>query len=208
MKFFSSLFKEKEIHIAPGEKIIPAKEFSTLQEAIEILNEAKDEAVKFKEQTLEECDVLKEEAKSQGFDEGLKQLNEHILQLDETLKTIKEDLKKKILPLALKAAKKIVGEELKINPERITDIVIQALKPVLQHHRVKIYVNKEDLAHLEKDKQRIKSVLEQIESFSILERSDIKAGGCIIETESGIINAQLENQWRAIESAFEKFMNK
>ena len=31
-------------------------------------------------------------------------------------------------------------------------------------------------------------------------------GVCIIETEAGIINASLENQWRALESAFEAFM--
>ena len=38
--------------------------------------------------------------------------------------------------------------------------------------------------------------------------SGIEPGGCIIETEAGIINAQLENQWRSLENAFESFMKK
>lgn len=78
----------------------------------------------------------------------------------------------------------------------------------MQHHRVRIYVNKQDLDILETNKSKIKDVLEQVQSFSIEERPDIEPGGCIIETEAGIINAQLENQWRALESAFESFMKK
>jgi type III secretion protein L len=37
--------------------------------------------------------------------------------------------------------------------------------------------------------------------LSLRDRSDIQPGGCIIETEGGIINAQLENQWRVLENA-------
>lgn len=48
--------------------------------------------------------------------------------------------------------------------------------------------------------------MDQVESFTILDRADITPGGCIIETESGIINASFENQWRALEMAFERYM--
>jgi type III secretion protein L len=61
---------------------------------------------------------------------------------------------------------------------------------------------------LEAAKSQIKKVFEHLESLSIQERSDIEPGGCMIETEAGIINAQLENQWRSLEIAFESFMKK
>mgnify|MGYP000925765657 CR=1 FL=1 len=32
------------------------------------------------------------------------------------------------------------GEELKLHPDRIVDIVVQALKPVTQHYKIKIFV--------------------------------------------------------------------
>jgi type III secretion protein L len=61
---------------------------------------------------------------------------------------------------------------------------------------------------LEQEKQEIKKIFEHLQSLSIQERDDVEPGGCIIETEAGIINAQLENQWRALESAFASFMGK
>lgn len=115
-------------------------------------------------------------------------------------------MNKLILPLALKAAKKIVAKELETQPETIVDIVLQALAPVLQNHRITIWVNKADKEILEKEKTRIREKLEQVESLSIKERDDVAQGGCVIETESGIINASIENQWRAIESAFDKYL--
>ena len=53
---------------------------------------------------------------------------------------------------------------------------------------------------------KIKKIFERLENLSIQERDDIEPGGCIIETEAGIINAQLENQWRSLEIAFDEFM--
>lgn len=200
MKFFS-LLSGQEVHAAPGKKVIPAKEFSMLVDAEEILAQAKAEVIK-------EAKRVKEEAYQEGFQEGLVSLNKHILSLDAELKEIRTDIQKRILPLALKAARKIMGEELKLHPDQIVDIVMTSLKPVTQHRKIAIYVNRADFERIEKSRSKIKKMFDHIESLSIQERDDIEPGGCIIETEAGIINAQLENQWRALESAFESFMKK
>jgi len=207
MKFFS-LFSQKDVHIAPDQKIIPSSECAVLQSANDILKTVKHEEIEYKRAALAEAETIKEKAFQEGFQEGLKSLDAHIFALDRELKEIREDVHKKILPLALKAARKIVGEELKLHPDRIVDIVITALKPVTQHRKIVLYVNRNDLEALEKEKSKIKKIFEHLDSFSLQERSDIEPGGCIIETEAGIINAQLDNQWRALESAFEAFMKK
>jgi len=207
MKFFS-LLSGKEVRPAPGEKRIPAKEFTVLAKAGEILSTVKKEANAYKRDIAAESEKIKEQAFKEGFQEGLVSLNKHLLALDHELKAIRSDVQKKILPLALKAARKIMGEELKLHPDRIVDIVLTSLKPVTQHRKITIYVNKADLPLIEENKGKIKKIFEHLESLSIQERSDIEQGGCMIETEAGIINAQLENQWRALESAFESFMAK
>jgi len=207
MKFFSLLSGE-EVHPAPGKKVIPAKEFSTLQDAADILEKVKREAENYKRETVVETEKTKELGFKEGFQEGLVSLNKHLFALDQELKALREDIQKKILPLSLKAARKIIGDELKLHPERIVDIVLTSLKPVTQHRKIIIYVNRADLDELEKSKNKIKKIFEHLESLSIQERPDIEPGGCMIETEAGIINAQLENQWRALESAFESFMKK
>lgn len=207
MKFFS-LISNKEVRAAPGQKIIPAKEFSTLEAANEILKTVKGEAAEFKKLTAVEAEKTKELAFQEGFQEGLVSLNMHLLALDKELKNLREEVQKKILPLSLKAARKIIGEELRLHPDRIVDIVLASLKPVTQHRKIIIYVNKADLETIEGSRSKIKKIFEHLDSLSIQERADIEPGGCMIETEAGIINAQLENQWRALESAFESFMKK
>lgn len=208
MKLFSLIFGNKEIRTSPGTKRIPANEFSILQTAEETLTLAKEEVEQFKKEAAEETEKAKQEAIAQGFQEGLVSFDKHLFALDQELKDLRIEIQKKILPLSLSAARKIIGEELKLHPDRIVDIVLNSLKPVTQHKKIMIYVNKADLAALEEQRPKIKEIFEHLQSLSLEERDDIEPGGCMIETEAGIINAQLENQWRALESAFASFMGK
>lgn len=205
VKLFSLISKE-EVRLAPGQKVIPSQDYSELRDASDILKTVQMEALEFKRSAAQEAEIIKEQAFKEGFQEGLQSLNAHILALDRELKAIRDDVHKKILPLALKAARKLIGEELKLHPERIVDIVMTALKPVTQHRKIVIYANRADISALEEAKPQIKQMFEHLQSFALQERSDIEPGGCMIETEAGIINAQLENQWRALEMAFASFM--
>jgi type III secretion protein L len=207
MKFFSLLY-QGDLHLAEDEKIIPAEEFSTLLSAMEILEKAKEDSERYKRETEELRKKTLEEAQKEGFDAGLVQFNEQILKSDQEIKRMRHELQTLVLPLALKAAKKIVGKELELFPETIVDIVLQTLAPVTQNQRITIYVNKADKELLEENRPRIKAILQQVQTLSILERADVSPGGCIIETETGIINAGIENQWRALEAAFERYMKR
>ena len=81
---------------------------------------------------------------------------------------------------------------------------MQAIAPVSDSHRVTIFVNKDDKNYLDANKPKLKEMLPQVDLFTIQEKSDVSRGGCIIQTESGMINATIENQWNALERAFEK----
>ena len=206
MSKFLSLIREGDVHLAGDKKIVPANDFTTLADAAEILDKAKEEAARLKEETESACLQQKEEAKKAGYEEGLTQLNEQILSFDGEKKRLRQELNKLIIPLALKAAKKIVAKELELHPETIVDIVLQTLNPVLADHYITIWVNKADKEILEKEKMSIKEKLEKVESLLIKEREDVQPGGCLIETESGILNATIENQWRALEKAFDRYV--
>ena len=92
-------------------------------------------------------------------------------------------------------------EEKKKEETKTTEV--SSKKPVGKEEKPK-----EAVASREKKKKELKAILEQVHTFIIEEKEDITPGGCIIETEAGIINASLENQWRALESAFEAFMKR
>jgi len=205
-KLFSLIYSGEIHRSGEEEPILPKEEFSLLLDAKEVLQKAKEDVKGYLKQNQAECDKALAKAKEAGFNQGLTEFNKQILLYEQKIKEMEHQLQKMILPLTLKAAKKIVGRELETSPETIVDIVRQTLKPVVQNHHIKIYVNKKDKETLDKEKQSFRDALEHVETFTIDEREDVSPGGCIIETEAGIINASLENQWRALESAFEAFM--
>ncbi len=196
----------KDVHPQAGKKVIDSADFTTLLSASELLDKSKEDADAAFKQAEADCQELREQAKKEGFEEGLAKLSEKILELDQEKKRLRHEMNQLVLPLALKAAKKIVGKEIESHPDAIVSIVMQALAPAMQNHRIIIWVSKLDKEALEKEKPALKEKLEHVESLLIKDRDDVASGGCIIETESGIINASVDNQWRALEAAFERFV--
>ncbi|MCH9630959.1 MAG: Yop proteins translocation protein L [Chlamydiia bacterium] len=203
-----SLIYQGDVKKTSKSKVIRAEEFSKLLGIDELLEEAENDIEKLRLENEETCQKLQENAKATGHKEGLATFNSHIIYLDKKVKELQHELQKLVLPIALQAAKRIVGNQLETKPETVVDIVIQALKPVTQAHEVKILVSKEDKEILENEKDRIKNLFDQLRILSFEEREDISQGSCIIETEAGIINASLENQWRALEAAFDNFLKR
>jgi len=205
-KFFSLIHGNSSIHIAPEIRVIPAEEYSKALEAYELMEEIKKDSLKHKQYVAEEIEKLKEQAQKEGFEEGFKQWIEQIAKIEEEIINVRKETEKVVLPVALRAAKKILGRELELSENAIVDIVSNSLKAVVTHKKITIYVNKKDLEAIEKHRTRIKDIFENLEILVIRERSDVEPGGCIIETEGGIINAQLENQWRILENAFDRMI--
>lgn len=209
MKLFQLLpICKKEVRLNPHSKVLSCDEFSEILDAKELLNEIEVATLEYKQQVSQECEVLKEKAQEEGFIEGLNQWNEQLATLEQETELVRNEMQKIIVDLALKAAKKIVGQEIEQNPEAIVSIVSSTLKPVSQHQKITIYVHPSALQTLERHKPELLKVAEQAKSFAIEEKDDIKLGGCVIETEAGIINADLDMQWQALEVAFKALIKK
>lgn len=203
-----SLIYGKPNKIAANKKIIPAADVGQLIEAQEILVKVKDDAEKYKLEVAQQCEKLKENATKEGFAVGYQEWSEHISRLEDEILKVRKELVDTVVPVALKAAQKIVGREITLSEESVVDIICNTLKTVAQNKKITIYVNKKDFAAMERNRPRIKALFENLEALSIREREGLERGDCVIETESGIINAQLENQWSALERAFTALLKK
>lgn len=204
-KFFTLIYGD-QIQRAPKQKVIPAASVSKLIEAAAVLEHVKKDAEQYREQVIKECEQLKENAQKEGYEEGFKKWTQHLINLENEITLVHKELQQTVIPIALKAARKIVGREIELSETVIVDIVTSILKTVAQHKKITIYVNKKDLAVLEACKPGLKEGFENLESLSIRPREDVTPGGCVIETEIGIINAQLEHRWHILEAAFETLM--
>lgn len=205
-KKYFTLLSGDSVHIAPNSKVIPAKEFSQALTAAEVLEKAYAEVDRYKQDVAIECEKLKEQAMQEGFQEGFSQWTSHMAELEAEMANVNKATEKMIIPVALKAAKKIVGREIELSENAIVDIVASKLKSVKQSKQVVIHANPKELSALEKHRSDLIGVFERLESLSIRPNEDVKPGGCIIETEAGIINAQLDRQWEILEQAFKSMM--
>jgi len=174
---------------------------------MDIVEKAKEDAKGHLESARQEGERLKEAAEKAGHGKGLEEFNEKILEMDQELKKVRHEMQKMVLPLALQAAKKIVSKELETYPDTIVDIVQKAIAPVTESHQVIIFVSKQDKEALEQSKGIIQEMLPHVDALSIQEK-EMTPGSCIIKTEAGMINASIENQWKALERAFTKFFNR
>lgn len=207
-KKFFSLIHGKSVHIGPKKKVISKEEITEIVDAHQILEEVKKDAENYRKNVVKECEKLKEQAQKEGFEAGFRAWVEHIAKLEDEIIKVRKDLEKFLVPVTLKAAKKIVGREIELSEDTIVDIVSNSLKAVSQHKKITIFVNRKDLDPLEHHRPQLKQIFESLEVLSLRERADVAPGGCIIETEGGIINAQLENQWRVLENALEVILKK
>ena len=197
-----TLIKRGEVYTGPG-KVIPKEAASDLLSSADLLKSAKEEADSIIAEANLEGEEIRKQAKSEGFQEGLELFNEHIKLFEDRLKVLRHEMQKAMLPLVLKSTRKIVGQELELNPDSVVSIVQESIKSVSSARFIKLYINKADSEILEREKEKLRGTFESVETFSIEERGDVEPGSCIIETERGILNATLENQFRALERAFE-----
>ena len=152
------------------------------------------------------CEQLKEKTKREGFEEGLSKWTKQLAFLIKETQNLKQQMLSSIIPLAISSVKKIIGKELETNPDTIASIVLNNLKTITQYKNFSIFVNPEDLNTIEKIKPDIRKILEYASFISIVAKEDIEKGGCVIETEAGIVNARLDTQLQVLEHAFKEVL--
>lgn len=194
----------EKLKIHTDQKILKKKDFSTILTAKEMIDAAEEEAKKIIERAHIEGKSIHKQAEQDGYEKGLEYFNQHIVYFDDKIKLLRHEIQKTLLPLVQKTTKRIVGDALSAHPEIVVDIVTEAIKHVTTSQEIKLFVHKDDLKTLENNKEEFKRLFEHLEVFLIEGRSDVEKGSCIIQTEKGILNANLSNQYKALEMALQK----
>ncbi len=111
-----------------------------------------------------------------------------------------------MVELSLAIARRVIGEELKTGPDAVLSCIKSAMKKVIEGSSVRIHLNPDDMQLIE---GKIKDNLQPPGGHQVEMVSDatIGKGGCLIETEFGLIDATLESRWRAIEEEIRKTLS-
>lgn len=181
---------------APGSrKVINAEVVEASQEAKRIVEDARRMAESIKEEANREKHRIFAEAKEKGHEAGLAEMTTEIakakLQAGELLKAAEQD----IVDLALKVAEKIIGRDLERDPAVVVDICATAIENVRNAKQLVLRVNPRDGATLRENRKALMEMVGRLVDISFKDDSDVAQGGCIIQTEFGTVDAQLDTQF-------------
>ncbi|MBU0508912.1 hypothetical protein KKH27_08765 [bacterium] len=107
------------------------------------------------------------------------------------------------LDLAFALARKIIGDEIKTRPEAFKELIAKALRQVLSCDEIKLRVHPNDLSYLQEIQTDLQSQLGGSVRFEIKPDESVEHGGCRIETEQGMLDAQISSQLETLRGSIE-----
>jgi flagellar biosynthesis/type III secretory pathway protein FliH len=132
------------------------------------------------------------------------QTSKYFKQLEDSKKTMLNGLEHILLRFCVELVKKIVSCEIETNKEVITATIKRALSMIADRENIIIRVAPGDMETANGNKDFLSSVTERLENVHIEEDARISKGGCIIESNSGMVDARLGVQLEEVEALVEK----
>jgi flagellar biosynthesis/type III secretory pathway protein FliH len=140
----------------------------------------------------------REKAYAEGREAALLELSEHLIVARELRQTALARAEIDLLRLAVKIAEKILDREIDGSDSALADIVAGALNYVRQGEVLKVRVNPADFATVRKYRERLEAV-GGAHLIELTRDPRVKRRGCLIDTGTGTIDAQLETQLSVLE---------
>jgi len=189
--------------------VIDRKTLEARTRAEQLMADAEAAAKKIRDhaqKVLAEVEVVREKARREGFAageaKGLSQVTKKLVHLETTKEKFYKEAEGEIVKLVIAIAEKVIGKIAEERPEVIRDVVRQALERSIGD-RITVRVNPEDYKTITAGNYDFREVLDRTKRLHYKEDETVAKGGCIVETEVGTIDAQLETQMEAIRKALE-----
>jgi type III secretion protein L len=182
-------------------KVIKKGVFAAAVDAQSIVEAARREADQLLDEAQKQREQIRAEAHRAGYEEGLTRWNETILLANEAQDRLLKTSEQILVRLAVRVAEKIIGEHLQSSPDAIVDIVREVLKSIRSERGLLIQVNPDHVETLRQSIHRLHDLLDNGCPIKILANPAISPGGCTVESEFGVIDAQLETQLKCLEEA-------
>lgn len=204
METFSFIAKDK--FDISDKKIIKASDYVEYVNAQDLLIKAKVEA----EHIIKEAKAAYEQEQQRGYEDGLiegklsisEQMMENVAKTVDYFASIED----KIVETVIIALKKIIGEM--NEKELIVGIVKNALALVRMQKQVTLRVCPTQKEMIQAELSNIIAEFPGISFLDVVSDIRLKEGGCILETDIGVVDASIDTQLDAIKRALSKVFKK
>lgn len=158
----------------------------------------------------EEAGTIRDSAAKEGYKAGMEQAQAEI---EKVRNSIVEFLKAKqdvfeyiapdILEISVEIARKIVKKEIEQNPEIVLETILDVLKTVSRDEtKITLKVNPEQINFVKENIPSILTAAGLDVRTNIVADDTIEIGGCVVQTNNGIVDATIATQLDIIKEAF------
>jgi type III secretion system HrpE/YscL family protein len=176
-----------------------AKVRGILEEATAEAAQIKKEARELLGQVHEEMEKSKKKGEEQGFQEGLGRALEYLNKIHLLREKMFQNVEPQVVKLVFNIAEKVIGQQIQ-ESDAILGVVRQALDAAIGQ-KIVVRVNPSDYQKVKEHEATLLSRVEATKTISFKEDDAVKMGGCVVESEVGTIDAQLDTQVAAIKKA-------
>lgn len=193
------------------------------QEARNILDDAREDAEVLRNQALKEAEEIKKLAQTEGYERGLRDAQKEIeadrqMALEQCRQILEEARRTKLnilessttdmARLAIAVAKRVINFEVNTNPQIIINVIREAINLLDQPGNIHVYVNPQEIepALIGLAEEELSEIDKQDLSNALMPDARVGVGGCVIESDAGIVDAQLDTRIAKVEQALQDVM--
>jgi len=170
----------------------------------ELLKDAMDKA---KRQSMEVKAHAKKEGHDAGYQEGfqkgedaakeefspfLETIQELIAQLTVFRKDMYDKGEREMMEMVVNLAKRVIHFELSTRDDSVQGMIKLAVQSVLDRESMVIKINPADKGYAESFRPELHHLFSEIKNITFEAHSGIEQGGCVVETNFGVVDAQID----------------
>lgn len=180
-------------------KVLKREVYEASLEARDVIALAQEKAKHIIEDAQRDCDAIREQARQEGIAKGLAEWNQILARAHQRADELAKDWEETMLRLSVRIAEKIIGQQLTLRPETIVEIVREVLQGARPGKQLTIQVNEVDAHEVRSRVSRLKEAVSASSEIQVVASATVPRGGCVVESELGIIDARLETQLKCLE---------
>ena len=123
---------------------------------------------------------------------------------DQTIGLLVDTYEARIISLIQQIARKAVMAHIKINDGIVRQMILDALKTLINPEEVVLSISEEDYEYIEMIKEEFFEEIESLKSIAVKSDPSVKKGGCRIDTSTASISSDPESRLDAIFEAIRK----
>ena len=191
--------KSEHLQLEPGQRILRSQDYQSYLSAQALVEAAREQAAEI----VQEARTVYEQQRELGWQAGMEQarreqavlIHQTQLQCQEYYRTVEQQMSE----VVLQAVRKILHDYDQV--ALTLKVVREALSLVSNQKQVTVRVHPEQVTAVRDQIARVHKDFPEIGYLDISADARLDQGGCILETEVGIIDASLDGQLEALSRA-------